>query len=257
MCRTLLDFCGSTVTAVSHRINRARKLVWNEYEFLTDNNLTLATRMRRYSTRIVPCLLWGCSSWSWSQSTCQSISSFENDCSRRFMEYDGDSRRIGWNVSDGLLGKAKYFTRILAMSLQVCAVSGQFSNWRRHQYHPGAQRWNVMPSKVQHSHGGTLHGGRNFRHQGRRRIRLTKTNGNMHRSTLGKGCGAMFLSTCVVWIGKKTLRKTSICLQHRLLNLQVRSTTHGARKEHMMDRQRVRKELFSMSLQYGERTAKS
>ena len=77
---------------VDHRILKAHRAFWAEKSLCCNKFVSIYTRFKRYVTKIMPRLLHGSSSWAWSQSLYQKLTTWENRCLRNML---GAKRKEG------------------------------------------------------------------------------------------------------------------------------------------------------------------
>ena len=84
-----IDTCGSTHASVDHRMLKAHRAFWAEKSLYCNKFVSIYTRFKRYVTRLMPRLLRGSSSWAWSQSLCQKLTTWGNRCLRNMLGAKG------------------------------------------------------------------------------------------------------------------------------------------------------------------------
>ena len=94
----VVDRTRSPNTSVEHRLAKATAAFWAEKTLYCDKSSSVAKWFQRYSMRIVPKVLHGCGGWSWSQSLCQKLVTWEGQNLRRILSLKRrpDEEYIPW-----------------------------------------------------------------------------------------------------------------------------------------------------------------
>lgn len=88
------SFCylGSTMTAdgrsdkdITDRINKARSAFQSLYKIWRANNISKATKMRIFNSSVTNVLLYGCTTWSLTQTNIRKLQTFTNRCLRQIL----------------------------------------------------------------------------------------------------------------------------------------------------------------------------
>ena len=107
---------GSSNCAVDYRMEKAEKAMMANYELLIKRNAPLVKRFAEYCKRVVPILLHGAGSWSWSVNLFWRLHKFEGKCL---------GRMLGWvKVSDDEGAQNNWWSVRISRARQIFVTAG-------------------------------------------------------------------------------------------------------------------------------------